>query len=227
VERKDSPFNTYAYLDSQRLKDTFFSPPKKRRKKKPQHKRFFLLPVLICLPVLLFVAGVFLVKYEFMVVARQGKDINIEKRAISLLGPQNLLELTYLNKDKQLIRKGNTFVYLSIPTQEKVGIALNLKKTIDLTQGKLFLRLKSPELPLNIEVIVRDNKFFSNSLNPLNLEVLKQGECYINVPMDFQNINVQNANLARINQIKLYFWHKDQENINRALIKDIFLVQGG
>ena len=225
MERNDNALHSYAYLDSKRLKDAFFSPPKKKRKKRNTHKKFLLLPILITIVISIVLLTIFVAKYEFMVVAR--KNINLEKIGTSLLQPHNLSELNFLGKDKQLIRKTTSFVYLSIPTQEKIGIELNLKKPIDLTTQTLFLYLKPPELPLNIEVIVRDTKFFSNSLSPLMLEVYKEEGPYLKVPIDFKNTNIQNTNLARITQIKLYFSHKGQESMNRALIKGIILAKGG
>jgi hypothetical protein len=225
VDRNDNSLNSYAYLDSQRLKDAFFSPPKKKRKKRNPHKRFLPLPILIGIVIALTLVAIFSTKYEFMVVAR--KSINLEKIGISLLRPDNLLELNFLGKDKQLMRKNNSFVYLSIPPQEKIGIELNLKKPIDLAKQTLCLYLKPPDAPLNIEVIVKDAKFFSNSLSPLLIEVYKEDGPYLKVPVDFKNANIQNTNLARITQVKIYFSHKNQESMNRALIKGIILAKGG
>lgn len=225
MERNDSPLQSYAYLDSQRLKDTFFSPPKKKRKKKTQHKKFLLAPVFITAAIILLLIVGFLTKYEFMLVSRQNS--NLEKTGTSLLHPPYLSELIFLGKDKQLMRKGHSFIYLSIPAQEKIGVALNLTKPVDLTKETLFLYLKQPDSRLNIEVVIRDNRFFSNSLSPLVIEVLREEGPYLKVPLDFKNANIQNTNLARVSQVNLYFSHKDQENINRTLIKDIILSKGG
>lgn len=224
MERNDNPFNSYAYLDSQRLKDTFFSPPKKRKKKKTHHKKIFLIPTFIFTVAALVLVTLFFLKYEFMVVARQ--RIDLDKTGVSLLRTDNLSELSFLGKDKQLMREGQSFIYLSIPPKEKVGIALDFKKPIDLASGTIFLHLKRPDTPLRIEVTVRDNRFFSNSITPLLVEIdNKKGAEYINVPIDFKDANTQNANLTQVNQIKLHFFHKDQENINRTLIKNIILAK--
>ena len=131
MERKDDSFQSYAYLDSQRLKDTFFSPPKKRKKKKLQSdKRILFIPAFGFLAIIV-LAGMTLLftKYEFMVVDR--KDFNPQNLGLSLLSSDNLSEFAFLGKDKQSIRKGSSFIYLSIAPQEKNGIALDFKKPLD------------------------------------------------------------------------------------------------
>lgn len=225
MERNETPLESYAYLDSQRLKDTFFSPPKKKRRRKPHHKRILAAPMLLSIAIVAILLVTFFTKYEFMLVKRQ--NAGPEQPGLSLFHSPNLSELKFLGEDKQLMRKGNSFVYLSIPPQEKVGFALSFKKPIDLAAGTLLLYLKQPEEPITIEVIVKDNKFYSNSISPLVIEVGKTKAAYSNLPIDLKNTNIQNTNLTRITEIKLYFSHKEHENINRVLIKEIFLAKGG
>ena len=219
MDKRDNPLFSYAYLDSERLKDTFFSPPKKKRKKKIHKKKFILLPVIA----LLIIAGcaVFFARYEFMVIARQNTDL--PENGTSLLSKNTLLQLSCIAKDERLMKKENSFIYLTIP-KEKIALSLDLKKPIDLKSGSLLLYLKKSDTPLNIAVVARDTRFFSNSLIPLVIEVSEKSESFIKVPIIFNNADNQNTNLYQINQITIYFYPQEKEKINWALIKDLVLI---
>jgi hypothetical protein len=218
VDKRDNPFLSYAYLDSQRLRDTFFSAPKKKRKKKPHHKRILFLPMIAVVA-----AGIilFFVKYDFMVVARQ--NIEPEKNSISLLHSEIFSAINVLGQDKRLVKMEKSFIYLTIPPQEKTTLLINLKKTIDLKSGSLYLYLKKSEAPLKIGITVRDSRFFSNSLNPLTIDVKEENSSYVKIPIDLKSINLQNTNLYQINQINLYFYPQDKEKEQWILIKDLVL----
>ena len=219
MDKRDNPFFSYAYLDSQRLKDTFFSPPKKKRKKKTHKKRLILLGASA---VLIFAAAIFFfMKYDFMVIARQIPDQY--NSGISLLSKDMLESTICIAKDERLMKKENAFIYLTIP-KERVAISFNLKKPIDLRSNSLFLYLKKSDAPLNIAVVVKDTRFFSNSLNPVVLEVTQNESSFIKVPINFTGSNLQNTNLYQIKQVILYFYPQDKEKINWTLIKDLILI---
>lgn len=215
MDKRDNPFFSYAYLDSQRLKDTFFSPPKKKTHK----KRFILLgaSTILILAATIF----FFMKYDFMVIARQIPDQS--NGGISLLSKDILESTICLAKDERLMKKENAFIYLTIP-KERVAISFNLKKPIDLRSNSLFLYLKKSDAPLNIAVVVKDTRFFSNSLNPVVVEVTQSGSSFIRVPISFTGSNLQNTNLYQIKQIILYFYPQDKEKINWTLVKDLILI---
>ncbi len=219
VDKRDNSLFSYAYLDSERLKDTFFSPPRKKRKKKTYKKRFIIIPLLA----LLLIAGVaiFFARYEFMVVARQNTDM--PDNGISLFSKNTLERLSYITNDKRLMKKENSFIYLTIP-KEKIALSFNLKKPIDLKSGYLLLYLKKSDTPLNIAVVARDTRFFSNSLNPLVIEVTEKSDSFIKVPIVLSKTGVQNTNLYQIKQITIYFYPQEKEKINWALIKDLVLI---
>ena len=219
MDKRDNPFFSYAYLDSQRLKDTFFSPPKKKRKKKTHKKKILIISASAAL-----VLGAFLfffTKYDFMVIARQIPDqINA---STSLLSKDMLESTICIAKDEKLMKKENAFIYLTIP-KERVAISFNLKKPVDLRSNSLSLYLKKSDTPLDIEVVVKDTRFFSNSLNPLVIKVAQDGHSFIKVPISFADSNLQNTNLYQIKQITLYFYPQDKEKINWTLIKDLVLI---
>lgn len=219
VDKRDNPFFNYASLDSQRLKDTFFSPPKKKRKKKAPKKRFFIIAAISVL--ILAVTVFFFIKYDFMVIARQIPDQSAG--GISLLSKDMLESTICIAKDKQLMKKENAFIYLTIP-KERVAVSFNLKKPVDLRSNSLYLYLKKSDAPLNIAVVVKDTRFFSNSLNPLEVKVTRSDSSFIKVPIIFAGSNLQNTNLYQIKQIILYFYPEDKEKINWTLIKDLILI---
>ena len=111
MDKRDNPFFYYAELDSQRLKDTFFSPPKKKRKKKTHKKK-----LLIALPVAFFILAVsvfFLTKYDFMVIARQIPEQY--NGGISLLSKDMLESTVCIAKDRTADEERKYFIYLTIP----------------------------------------------------------------------------------------------------------------
>jgi hypothetical protein len=232
-KRDDNLLFSYAYLDSQRLKDTFFSPSKKKKKKLPPKKNLFV-PVGIAILMVLVVFILF-AKYEFIVVNRQ--NIGLEKNTISLLHGDISSGVRFLGKDKHLMKAGSSFIRLIIPAHEKTGLIINLKKPIDVRADSIYLYLKKPDVPLNVGAIIRDNRYFSNSLNPLVVKLNEKSSSYIKIPLEFKNVFLQNANPSQIEQINLYFYPEDKEKINVdgkstfneswALIKELVLVKKG
>ncbi len=219
MDKRDNPFFSYAYLDSQRLKDTFFSPPKKKRKKKTSRKKFFILGAAATL--ILAASLFFIAKYDFMVIARQIPDQ--AAGGTSLFSKEMLESIRCIASDERLMKKENAFIYLTIP-KERVGISLNLKKPVDLRSNSLFLYLKKSDAPLNMTVVVKDTRFFSNSLSPLVVEVSRNDASFVKVPIDFSGANLQNTNLYQVKQIIIYFYPQDREKINWTLIKDLVLI---
>jgi len=219
VDKRDNPLFSYAYLDSERLKDTFFSPPKKKRKKKIHKKRFLILPAIVLLIIVGF--AVFFARYDLMVIARQNTDLT--ENGTSLLSKNTLEQLKCISKDDRLMKKENSFIYLTIP-KEKIALSFNLKKPIDLKSGSLLLYLKKSDTPLDIAVVARDTRFFSNSLSPLVIEISEKSDSFIKVPIVFNSTGSQNTNLYQINQITIYFYPQEKEKINWALIKDLVLI---
>lgn len=219
MDKRDNPFFSYAYLDSQRLKDTFFSPPKKKRKKKTHKKKFL---IIAASAILVLAASLFFfTKYDFMVIARQIPDQL--SAGISLLSKDMLESTVCIAKDERLMKKENAFIYLTIP-RERVAISFSLKKPVDLRSNSLSLYLKKSDAPLDIAVVVKDTRFFSNSLNPVVIKVAEGGSSFIKVPITFAGANLQNTNLYQVKQIILYFYPQDKEKINWTLIKDLVLI---
>ncbi|UCC95008.1 MAG: hypothetical protein JSW40_09425 [Candidatus Omnitrophota bacterium] len=200
----------YAYLDSQRLKDTFFSLPKKKNFFKKRN----LLPLATILITLLFFL---LINYDLILIPPLWQPQT--DNTISLFHNDVVSSLHFLGIDKRLIKMGNSSIFLSIPFHEKVGVRFDLKKPINLKTNNLFLCLKKTNLPLNMEIIVKDARFFSNSLKPFHVEINQENNSSdIKIPLTFKNASLQNTNLAQINQIKLYFYFPEDEAVSSQLI---------
>lgn len=223
--QNDSPLSSvYLDLDSQRLKDTFFSTP---GKSSPKKSLFFW--AITALTIVIFSVGVFtfVSKYEFLIAPRT--DIEWEKNSTSLLRSQTP-SVSFLGKNKLLLKRKGSSVYLKIVSGKKIGIKIDFKDPINLNSHFLFLYLKMENHPLGIDVVTRDTRFFSNSLNPLTIEVMSEKKAgYTKIPITFANASPGNTNLSRINQIRLFFYPKDEERIFNAkgwiLIKDLVLVK--
>jgi hypothetical protein len=218
VEKRD--FSSFSYLDSQRIENTFFIP---QRKKLFSKKLIFLVfPIFLLLFIFFFLS-----KYEFLIIPRI--NYNTHKNDISLI-KDGIASINFLNKNSPLIKKKKSFIYLPIPYKEKIGISFDFKKPIDLTKSYLYLILEKIESPFKIDVIVRDWRFFSNSLNPLIIEFNKTKSFPKRILINLENSSLQNTNLSKINQIKLYFYYPKEEKIisedkGNILIKDIILVK--
>lgn len=219
MDKRDNPFFSYADLDSQRLKETFFSPPKKKRKKKTHKKKFLVTGAALIL--ILAVCLFFFTRYDFLVISRQMP--NQLKAGTSLFSKDMLESVIYNAKDEKLIKKENALIHLTIP-KDHIAITFNLKKPIDLRSNSLSLYLKKSGSPLSVAAVVKDTRFFSNSLNPLTVEITQNGASFVNVPISFSGSKPQNTNLYQIKQITLYFYPQDKEKINWILIKDLVLI---
>ncbi|MDD5583435.1 MAG: hypothetical protein PHV55_00060 [Candidatus Omnitrophica bacterium] len=228
MNKKNDSLFPYAYIDSQRLRETFFSPQKKRtlaKKKKNFSSNKIILSCGIALAALL-VSGafVFVFKYDFLVVPH----VTIETEASLLRNPNRSSAFIIKNGVASKVKK--TPLYLEIPSQENVRLRIDLKKSANISKTPIVFYLKKVNTPLKIGVVVRDTQFFSNSLNPFILELKNTGDTeYLQVPLALTATQLQNTNLSNINQISLYFYPPDKNETtaikNWVVIKDMVLAE--
>lgn len=211
---------SYNYLDSQRLKETFFSP----EQNKPSTKQITLLSSIIITLLVTLSILFFLLRYDILVIPRN--KINPIGANASLFHPEMLSSVHVLGEDKKLKEVKRSPVYSPIPSQEKIGMRILLKKTVNLKNNALLVSLKNAHFPLKIGIVVRDNRCFSNSLKPFIIEAKEtQESSYIQIPIILDNLFLQNTNLSNINQISLYFYPQYNQDLNWVLVKDILLVK--
>ena len=108
-------------------------------------------------------------------------------------------------------------------------VEVNLKTPANLRANRMILYLTKRRLPLNISVIIRDGRFFSNALRPFKLNI-SQNTLYKMIALDLDSINSPYLNLAHIKQIRILFRYiknnKDKlPEKNWILIKDLILLK--
>jgi hypothetical protein len=229
VNERGSSNLSYPYIDSQRLKDTFFSPPEK--KFFPKRNFFIFIIVFLILLSLLFLSH-----YRFIFVPRTNYK---ENNAVSLLSGKIHSSLVFLGENSRLVKKRGDFIYLSVPPQEKVGLKFDFENPLNLNNNYLLMHLKKTPLPLKMEIVVRDALYFSNSLTPLVIDLKNEGSSsYREITINLKEAELQNTNLSNITQIKLYFYYPQEENAispenllskreRWILIKNLALVKRG
>lgn len=213
-KRSDSLL-TYTYTDSERLKEAFFSPPKKKKADFATIKKI----VLSFLVLILIAASSFLfLKYELIVVSKG--PVNDNPPGMSLLNNASLSSFK-LFKDSNLTPEETTLpLNIAFANQEKATMIIDLTTPLNLKEDNLFLYLKKDDIPLNMEIIARDRRFFSNSLKPLVIKVDAKSPFIgtLKIPINLEGKNMQNVNLSQINQLKLYFSIPKEEKINKESV---------
>ncbi|MCM8832215.1 MAG: hypothetical protein NC918_08495 [Candidatus Omnitrophica bacterium] len=225
MNKKSEPLIAYN-LDSERIKEAFFSPPKKKhnikKKKNPSTKKYFFVAIFFAVSLFLFI---FFVNYDFLIIPKN----NLKQNIIQLL-QKDFYDIKILVKKTGITRTKKPPIYINL--SENSELIIDLKKTINLNENLLFLYIKKSANPINIAITVRDEQFFSNSLNPYKLTLEQTNNNYIKVPLDFGAINVQNTNLKNISQIKFSFYPvnsslatNNKYNKNWILFKNLFLIK--
>jgi hypothetical protein len=230
VKKEKSSTLFYSHLDNQRLQETFFSPQKKQAR--PKKKKVFFIPVISILVILLFVI---IFNYDFILIPRS--HLSVTNKGSSLLSKDILSSVSFIGQNDKLMRVKRSLVYLTIPEGEKVGIKFDFKTPINLNQNDLFFWIKKANTTINMEVVVKDIRFFSNAKSPAKIIMDKNlNSSYNKIPIQFQRSAWPNVNLARINQIKIYFYQSSNQlsladasirfkEKDWILIKDIDLVK--
>lgn len=216
---------SYSYLDSQRLKDTFFSDPKK----KLFSKKFIGLSSSIFLSVTILLLVI--LNYDFIIISRQ--KIKLPNDSKSLVREKIISSLKLLNEDKRLIQIKKNTIYLALPAQKEIKVNINFDNPIDLYNNYLILYLKKSTGRLKLNFIIKDTRFYSNSLTPLAVDTKDHpSKSYLAIPIEFKNLPVQNANLSQTKQITVSFFSPEKTNLsagnvknNWIFIKDLILVK--
>ncbi|MFH1876700.1 MAG: hypothetical protein ABH865_07395 [Candidatus Omnitrophota bacterium] len=229
MNKKTDTLFPYSYIDSERLRETFFSPQKKRaplKKKKAYSKRIIAAAIIAGLA-LIATIGTLAIKYEFVVIPRYNNVPDNTRH--SLLRNRMKAQATLVKAGQRTTISGGP-VYFEIPTQEPTRIVINLEKAVNLSTAPLLMYFKKADAPIRIGVVARDTQFFSNSLTPLSIELTNQGSnAFVKIPIVFSNAHLQNTNLSSINQISLYFYPPQNNEStavkNWVIIKDLVLAK--
>ncbi|MCM8820130.1 MAG: hypothetical protein NC925_04970, partial [Candidatus Omnitrophica bacterium] len=184
--------------------------------------KYFFVAIFFAVSLFLFI---FFVNYDFLIIPKN----NLKQNIIQLL-QKDFYDIKILVKKTGITRTKKPPIYINL--SENSELIIDLKKTINLNENLLFLYIKKSVNPINIAITVRDEQFFSNSLNPYKLTLEQTNNNYIKVPLDFGAINVQNTNLKNISQIKFSFYPvnsslatNNKYNKNWILFKNLFLIK--
>lgn len=216
MNKKSEPLFACAYSDSQRLKEAFFSPKSKKKKLHPKNKKILLISIISLVLLVSISAAIILSKYDLIIIPRQ--NIMLDKNSLSLLRTNSSSSVKILGHNKSILKQGAP-VYLTLIPKEKTGLKIDFTKPVNLEQGLLALYLNNANLSFKIAAVAKDNRFFSNSLKPLIIEVNpvnksnpqtlnaeEDKSLYIKVPIEFKNNPYEKTNLSRVTQVKLYFY---------------------
>lgn len=225
MEKRSYAPVSYNYLDSQRLKDTFFSDPQK----KVFSKKFIGLSLSLFLSFTLLL--IIVLNYDFIIISRQ--KIKLQNDSKSLIREKMISSFKLLNEDERLMKIKKNTVYLALPAQKEIKLNMNFDNPINLYNNYLILYLKKSTCPLKLSLVIKDTRFYSNSLTPLTINTKDHPhQSYLVVPIDFKDSPVQNANLSQTKQITVSFFSPDKNNLSAAnfknnwiFIKDLIIVK--
>ncbi|MCK5494691.1 MAG: hypothetical protein KAJ14_16395 [Candidatus Omnitrophica bacterium] len=210
---------TISIQDSERLKKSFFSPTEEKGIKvnNPRKKLYFLIPIS------LFIIVGIIILLKFYIVFLPRENLVFQDNSFNLMNPKVLGNIKALNPSVTY-KFNNGYLYVDIPYDNKNGFILNFKDTINVSDTEMELSIKSVSEDFNLYVILRDDEFYSNSLNPVKVEVTKQNEksFYRDISIKIDEGLTPNINLNRINHMRFIFYQKKVSLVN-MLIKNIAL----
>ena len=213
--------NSLSLNDSKRLEKSFFSKPaqKSSKKNKPEHKILIaIIPVVI---LIIIAATAFLMNFSIIIIP-QHKEIAASD-AVDLLH-DNTLSTAKLINPQFAAKITDSAVYIDLPFNKKSGFSLKMKNKLDISNSVLNLVLRKPQQALKLFIILRDTKFFSNSSNPLEIEINEGSESkgYLTVPIKLTDRISSPVGLKRINQIRFIF-HQEKKDFFPIFVKNVFL----
>ena len=216
--------NPLSDRDTLRIEKSFFSAPsvKKENKNYKKKKLVFILSFSFALSLIV----VFLL-HNFNIIIFPRPRALAQSKIVDLLARKELLELE-LFQPQGSSKIFKNIIYLDIPYMRKGGFSLNFKEKIDLRGTKLTLLVKSPHPDLKMELVLRDERFFSNARNPIKLEISHQSKKsnYNKISIPLENQTDSQVSLARIKQLRFIFQPQEAESLP-IFIKEMFLEKGG
>jgi len=209
----------YAYLDSQRLKETFFSTPPQKN----PHKKIIIAAAALVVILAALAISFFYKKYEVVIISRN--DPLAGKNISSLLSLTTRLDARLLDKNNRPSPLTYSGSVVSMPLHQKNGIKINFAEPADLINGALYIYAKKSPEPLTMAIVAKDSGMHSNARQPRIMPVTGEdinGQ-YIKIPLRFTD-DTGNTNFYRVNQLTLRFLPQNQDKNNWLLIKNIVLA---
>lgn len=216
--------NSLSDRDALRIEKSFFSAPSVQKEDK-KYKKKRLVFILSSSFALSLIAVFFLHNFNIIFLPRP-KNL-AKSKAVDLLTRNDLLELE-LFKPQGSSKIFKDTIYLNIPYMRKSGFSLNFKEKINLRGTKLILLVKNPHPDFKIDVVLRDERFFSNARDPIKLEISHQDKKsnYNKVSIPLENQKNSQISLGRIKQLRFIFQQQKVESLP-IFIKKILWEKGG
>ncbi|MFH1772149.1 MAG: hypothetical protein ABH872_04960 [Candidatus Omnitrophota bacterium] len=231
---------SYAQLDSVRLRETFFSPPQQPKNNQRKLPIFF-----IALFIFLFIiSGLLLIKINYDLVLIDKKPLELRQTSQSLLYSETAAAVSFLGENQSLSKINKSSLQLLVSPGKKSGIKLTFDKPIDLDANSVTVFVYNLQVPIKLETVAKDTRYFSNSLFPVLAEISPASHFDTNSPaeekviksgsnngssllskasINLKNLNLQNVNPYRVKQMTFYFSPLDESRSNWIIIKDIVL----
>ncbi len=222
--------------DSQRLQETFFSKsPLEPQARQPRRPKKTGLIIFACICAGLSLSYLFL-NYDFLFIPR---SLLVQPEQEDLLSGSNLASASVIGHEKQLLKRGRSALYLVLSHNQPMGVTIDFRRPQNLSRNSLLLFLRKEQLPLAMDVVVKDTNHYSNALKPahITLDGFKNTPV-LKISLSFDNRLWPKVNLSKIQQIKVTFKKlPSPENQmlsigsglrnDMIIIKDITLVKKG
>jgi len=223
IDEKSEFLAYYANVDSQRIKEAFFTPPARPPvKESPDIKKNPLLFTLFLPIAIMLILAVLFLNYDIIVVKH--KKVSGRPQSLSLIDNRSLDHIAGAGLSKAQLLK--SAVYLDADASGGQGIKIDFNAPLDLREKILTISLKNPGVSVKIFTVVKDTRFFSNALAPLvTIAGSEFGAKESRATIEFgSDSHLQNASLSKARQIVLYFAPQINEKEMGLLIKELSLT---
>ncbi len=215
---------SFSPSDIKRLEEAFLD-NSHRNKKSPGHRKFPHLPLIIILALILALIAVYF-KFSVIVVPKMSHP------EVSLLNTRYLESISLISKEGK-IQFAQGIIYLPLLPGTPQGFVIGIKKPLDLEKNDIylegtFLEGSSAKDFVRVKAIIRDDKFFSNAVLPLETKIEtatdNPAERLTTLKLDFKSASQPHMNLSRITQIRFEFYNPRNTPVS-LLIKEIKVMR--
>ena len=210
--------NTISLNDSKRLKESFFNSTENKKNNNRKRNKIIIATAIVLM--IIVAAALFALKNFDIIILPQYKSIRSQKD-INLLNNKYTSSINLLNArpGSKITKNG---VLIEAPSGTKAGLSVTLRDKIDFSNSRLILVINNPEYNFRIFAVLRDTNFFSNADSPIeiNASPSNSNTSYVEIPIDINNDI--NADIKRVNQLRLTFYQK-KTYLLPLLIKKVYL----
>ncbi len=186
----------YLDVDSRRIQQAFFTQPAKKRKSKNKMLLWLIPSVVLVLAITLY----FFLTFEFIFISKSDFKSPDSR---GLLNNQNISSIRLTNPDKSFMRVINSSVYLNFAQEEGVALEINFKNPQNISNSDLSLLIKNIYPSFDMNLIFKDEDFFSNAQNPKQVKIDSDKRYFLKIPVILDAGAYEKINFKRIKQIRV------------------------